>query len=80
MRKFEITGPTWRRCSGRVLYATLGLVVGLFYGLIIMAVIAGESSGEDLPGMILTGFIGALAFRCSLSYQFGSIVGDGRPL
>jgi hypothetical protein len=47
-----------------LLYATLGLVAGLFYGLIIM--VAGQIGsflGEDeLPGLgYLTGFVGVLA-------------------
>ena len=47
-----------------VLYATLGLVAGLFYGLIFMMLgQLGHLLGEDhIPGLgLLTGFAGALA-------------------
>lgn len=47
-----------------VLYATLGLVAGLFYGLTFMVLgqLGGLLGGEDIPGLgFLTGIVGVLA-------------------
>ena len=47
-----------------VLYAALGLVAGLFYGMIFMVLgqIGGLLGEEDIPGLgFLTGFVGVLA-------------------
>jgi len=61
-----------------LLYATLGLVAGLFYGLVIMVVgQLGSFLGEDLPGLgYLTGIVGVLAIPAlALMYGvLGSIV------
>jgi len=62
-----------------LLYATLGLVAGLFYGLVIMAVgqLGSFLGDEDLPGLgYLTGSVGVLAIPAlALMYGvLGSIV------
>jgi len=61
-----------------LLYATLGLVAGLFYGMVIMVVgQLGSFLGEDLPGLgYLTGIVGVLAIPAlALMYGvLGSIV------
>jgi hypothetical protein len=47
-----------------VLYATLGLVAGLFYGLIFMVIgqLGGLLGDEEIPGLgFLTGIVGVLA-------------------
>jgi hypothetical protein len=62
-----------------VLYASLGLVAGLFYGLIIMLIgqLGGLLGNEDIPGLgFLTGIVGVLAIPVlALIYGvLGSIV------
>ncbi len=58
-----------------VLYATLGLVAGLFYGLIFMVLgqLGGLLGGEDIPGLgFLTGIVGVLAIPV-LAVMYGVI-------
>ena len=62
-----------------LLYATLGLVAGLFYGLVIMVVgqLGSFFGGDDIPGLqYLTGIVGVVAIPgLALMYGIlGSIV------